>query len=161
MMALAVHGRITPAAAFSVLQQASDHPLWALNDAMGWMLDGSEGTREWRAAAAFEQEEAIRARDILTAPPGHYLYERLRSYEQLLSETLHEWTVEGWVSDDDMLCGAPVGFTEPASRFARIRPEDLGLLKLLGRKGASVDMVPNECELRFLPEDVAIAGIVA
>jgi hypothetical protein len=78
MMALAVHGRITPAAAFSVLQQASDHPLWALNDAMGWMLDGSEGTREWRAAAAFEQEEAIRARNILTAPPGHYLYERRR-----------------------------------------------------------------------------------
>jgi hypothetical protein len=160
MMALAVHGHIHPAEALSVLRQASEHALWVLNGAMEWMWDEPD-TKEGRAAAAFEQEEAIRARDVLSAPPGPYLYERLRAYEDLLSDTLHEWTIAGWVSDDDLLCGAPVGFTASAHHFARIRPEDLGLLQLAGKKGAGVDMVPNECELRFKPEDLVIVGVIS
>lgn len=89
---------------------------------------------------------------------GHLLYERLAGYEETLVNTLGEWISNGWISDDEMTCTAPVGFTERAEKFASVRVENLGLLQLAGRKGAGPEFVNNECELRFRPEDLRVVG---
>jgi hypothetical protein len=128
------------------------------------MVDVQEQDREhragktWRAARAYEQAVNLATQDVLAATPGPELYEALRRYEGVLANTLAEWISESWVSEDDLICGATVGFTVPAGRFRHVRPENVGLVQLAGRETARPDLVPSECELRFRSEDLALRG---
>jgi len=53
----------------------------------------------------------------------------------------------------------PAGFMEPAEKFARVRPEAVGLVQLAVRKDARPQQIYVECELRFRPEDLALVGV--
>jgi len=152
MMAMAVHGQTDGRSALRVLNGASDRTLSILEGAMDWMDEGSE----CRASMAFSGLLNKSTQEVLNATPGADLYEALRRYEGLLAKTLSEWMSNYWISEDELVCGATVGFTEPAHRFERVRPENIGLVQLAGRIGARVDLVPSECEVRFYPADLVI-----
>jgi hypothetical protein len=53
----------------------------------------------------------------------------------------------------------PAGFMEPAEKFARVRPEAVGLIQLAVRKDARSQQINRECEIRFGPEDLALVGV--
>jgi len=184
MMAQAVHGQIEPDAAMEIMLDLTEGTRSTLESAVDWMLDSEdEENEDYVAARAFEREIATCERDVRNAwkrvdegtrwgqvPPlhpdtgrpfdrGHVLYESLAAYEETLVNTTMEWTANNWISDDEVTCSAPVGFTERAETFAKVRPENLGLLQLAGRKGAGVEFVNNECELRFRPGDLRVVGV--
>lgn len=169
LMARAVHGQIEPDAAMEEMLDLTEGTRHILESAMDWMGDDEDEESETVVAARdFERElksDEISARRAyaraksLGANPGHVLYESLAGYEETLVNTLGEWISNSWISDDEMTCQAPVGFTEPAERFARVHAENLGLLQLAGRKGAAPEFVNNECELRFRPEDLRVVGV--
>jgi len=159
MMAQAVHGQIDARAAFAAMQDLSGSALDLLDRAVEWMVDVEDEDEEtFRAARSYEDELNQLTADALRATPGPYLYDALRRYETHIANTLGEWTGEGWVELDEQMCGTTVGFTEPASKFARVRPEAVGLVQLAARKGAGSEQIPGECELRFRPEDLALVG---
>jgi len=160
MMAQAVHGQIDARAAFAAMQDLSGSALDLLDRAIEWMVDGvlDEDEPTFHAARSYEDELNQLAEDALRARPGPDLYDALRRYETHIANTLGEWTGEGWVELDEQMCGTTVGFTEPASKFARVRPEAVGLVQLAARKGAGSEQIPGECELRFRPEDLALVG---
>lgn len=157
-MAEAVHGRIGGAEAFERMKGHSDQALDAIDRAMDFLLDGDEGDESYQWAKRVE-DELVRAGQEARTATGPELYEALRRYETTIVDTVAEWTSEGWISDDELLCGTTVGFTEPAHKFARVLPENVGLLHLAARRGADVDFVNEECELRFRPEDLAVTGV--
>lgn len=181
MMVRAVHGQIEPDAAMEIMLDLTEGTRSTLESAMDWMLDSEdEENEDFLAARAFEKEIAADERSVRSAwkrtdepawpvplhpdtgrpfNRGHVLYESLAAYEETLVNTLGEWTSNGWISDDEVTCSAPVGFTERAEKFAAVRPENLGLLQLAGRKGAPVEFVNNECELRFQPGDLRVVGV--
>jgi len=160
MMAEAVHGQIDARAAFAAMQDLSGSALDLLDRAVEWMVDVEDEDEEtFRAVRSYEDELNQLTADALRATPGPYLYDALRRYETHLANTLGEWTGEGWVELDEQMCGTTVGFTEPASKFARVRPEAVGLVQLAARKGAGSEQIPGECELRFRPEDLALVGV--
>jgi len=160
MMAEAVHGQIDARAAFAAMQDLSGSALDLLDRAIEWMVDGvlDEDEPTFHAARSYEDELNQLAEDALRARPGPDLYDALRRYETHIENTLSEWTGEGWVELDEQTCSSTVGFTEPASKFARVRPEAVGLVQLAARKGAGSEQIPGECELRFRPEDLALVG---
>jgi hypothetical protein len=159
MMAEAVHGQIDARTAFAAMQDLSGSALDLLDRAVEWMVDVEDEDEEsFRAARSYEDELNQLAADALRATPGPDLYDALRRYETHIANTLSEWTGEGWVELDEQMCGTTVGFTEPASKFARVRPEAVGLVQLAARKGAESEQIPSECELRFRPEDLALVG---
>ena len=160
MMAEAVHGQIDARAAFAAMQDLSGSALDLLDRAVEWMVDVEDEDEEtFRAVRSYEDELNQLTADALRATPGPYLYDALRRYETHIANTLGEWTGEGWVELDEQMCGTTVGFTEPASKFARVRPEAVGLVQLAARKGAGSEQIPGECELRFRPEDLALVGV--
>ena len=164
MMARAVHGQIEAREAFAQMQSLSEGALDMMDRAVEWMVDtddpdeDSRANKPLRAAREYEHELNQLSHDALRATPGYDLYDALWRYEQHLANTLGEWTGEGWVELDEQMCGTTVGFTEPASKFARVRPEAVGLVQLAARKGAGSEQIPAECELRFRPEDLALVG---
>lgn len=165
VMAMAVHGEVDGRTALDALNEASEHTLSTLFGAVDWMLDvdHSDGQslhdKSWGAATAFNKRLDQHIEGVAQARPGPDTYEALRRYETFLADTLADWISESWISEDDILCGATVGFTEPASRFSRVRPENVGLVQLAGRLGARVDLVPSECEARFSSDDLVIVGV--
>ena len=161
MMAQAVHGQIEAEEAFARMQSFSESALDLLDRAVEWMVDVELDQDEptFRAARSYEDELNRLAEDVFRATPGPDLYDALRRYETHVTNTLGEWTGEGWLELDEQMCGTTVGFTEPAHRFERVRPEAVGLVQLAGRKGADSEQIPSECELRFRPEDLALVGV--
>jgi hypothetical protein len=160
MMAQAVHGQIEAEEAFARMQSFSESALDLLDRAVEWMVDvEDEDEKTFRAARSYEDELNRLAEDVFRATPGPDLYDALRRYETHVANTLGEWTGEGWLELDEQMCGTTVGFTEPAHRFERVRPEAVGLVQLAGRKGAGSEQIPSECELRFRPEDLALDGV--
>ena len=160
MMAQAVHGQIEAEEAFARMQSFSESALDLLDRAVEWMVDVELDQDEptFRAARSYEDELNRLAEDVFRATPGPDLYDALRRYETHVANTLGEWTGEGWLELDEQMCGTTVGFTEPAHRFERVRPEAVGLVQLAARKGAGSEQIPSECELRFRPEDLALVG---
>ena len=160
MMAQAVHGQIEAKEAFARMQSFSESALDLLDRAVEWMVDVEDEDEEnFRAARSYEDELNRLTADALRATPGPDLYDALRRYETHVANTLGEWTGEGWLELDEQMCGTTVGFTEPAHRFERVRPEAVGLVQLAARKGAGSEQIPSECELRFRPEDLALVGV--
>ena len=161
-MALAVHGQIPAAEALRRMKSFSDDATSAIDRAIDWMNDGSdedEDTSTTRAARAFDEGLDTFGKAVLAATPGPALYEALCQYEGHIAGTVSEWESEGWIPDDELVCGPTIGFTEPAHKFIRVMPDNIGLLRLAGRKTAKIEMNPRECELRFLPEDLVIVGV--
>jgi len=113
----------------------------------------------FHAARSYEDALNLFIADALRATPGPDLYDALRHYETHVASTLQEWADIGWLELDEQMCSTTVGFTEPASKFARVRPEAVGLVQLAARKGAESEQIPSECELRFRPEDLALVGV--
>ena len=176
LMARAVHGQIEPDAAMEEMLDLTSRARDILDRAMDWMVDDEDEESETvQAARDFEREIASDERSVRKAwtdaekarknaweepwNKGHVLYERLAGYEETITHTLAEWISESWISDDEMTGSAPVGFTDHAEKFARVRVENLGLLQLAGRKGAPVEFVNGEHELRFRPEDLRVVGV--
>ena len=160
MMAQAVHGQIEAKEAFARMQSFSKSALDLLDRTVEWMVDvEDEDEKTFRAARSYEDELNRLTADALRATPGPDLYDALRRYETHLANTLSEWTGEGWVEWDEQMCGTTVGFTEPAHRFERVRPEAVGLVQLAALGMAWPDQIPEECELRFRPEDLALVGV--
>ena len=160
MMAQAVHGQIEAKEAFASMQSFSKSALDLLDRTVEWMVDvEDEDEKTFRAARSYEDELNRLTADALRATPGPDLYDALRRYETHLANTLSEWTGEGWVEWDEQMCGTTVGFTEPAHRFERVRPEAVGLVQLAALGMAWPDQIPEECELRFRPEDLALVGV--
>ena len=185
MMAQAVHGQIEAEEAFRILKRESEGTLSLVYDEIDARADDEpddpEAGDNWSSWADGELKdaeakvkrtpsgpalyEALRtwegrlAEDVFRATPGPDLYDALRRYETHVTNTLGEWTGEGWLELDEQMCGTTVGFTEPAHRFERVRPEAVGLVQLAGRKGADSEQIPSECELRFRPEDLALVGV--
>jgi hypothetical protein len=158
LMADAVHGRIDNQNALIGLLDSLGPPLSALEDAMDWLSEENSGWEENRAVERYEEEIERCKDDVLDATSGPELYDALLRYETEVTEAFTQWAAQGWLADDAVACAMPVGFTEPAHKFERVKPESVGLLQLAARRGASVDRVPGECELRFRPEDLALVG---
>ena len=53
-----------------------------------------------------------------------------------------------------------VGFTAPFETFSKINPSNIGIVQLRLRKGAPVEHVPQEQELRVAPDDIQIVRVV-
>jgi hypothetical protein len=138
------------------LQFFSQRAIDVLQDACDWMMD-DEDLRE--RAETFEEQISYLTDKILSSEPGPGLYEDLRRYELTLSDTISDWANEGRISYDELVCGMTIGFTDSALKFQHVNPENLGILRLAARRGARVDFVNEECEIRFRPEDVVITGV--
>lgn len=155
-MAEAVHGQIEAEAALARLKRENQRMLDLVYDEIDarWddAPDDEEAEGNWSEWAHGElkdgEERAMRA------APGPALYEALRTWEGRLADIASQVS---WIDDES--CAYVVGFTEPASKFARVRPEAVGLVQLAARKGAGSEQIPVECELRFRPEDLVLVGV--
>ena len=155
MMARAVRGQISSKVA---LKQIKDFSSLALDDIDQRLEELAQSGSE-EDEAYIEQVEAdlvAAGQRVLKAKPGPDLYTALTAWEGEV-ERLRRELRHGW-EDDVSACSASVGFTEPAHKFERILPENIGLLKLAARRGASVDFVDGECEIRFSPSDLSLVA---
>jgi hypothetical protein len=155
MMAEAVHGQIGAEEAFRILKRESEGTLSLVYDEIDARSDEEpddpEAGDNWSSWADSELKDA--EAKVKRTPGGPALYEALRTWENRLADISSQIN---WI--DDHPCSYTVGFTEPASKFARVRPEAVGLVQLAARKGAGSEQIPVECELRFRPEDLALVG---
>ena len=155
MMAQAVHGQIEAEEAFRILKRESEGTLSLVYDEIDARADDEpddpEAGDNWSSWADGELKDA--EAKVKRTPSGPALYEALRIWEGRLADISSQIN---WI--DDHPCSYTVGFTEPASKFARVRPEAVGLVQLAARKGAGSEQIPVECELRFRPEDLALVG---
>ena len=155
MMAQAVHGQIEAEEAFRILKRESEGTLSLVYDEIDARSDEEpddpEAGDNWSSWADGELKDA--EAKVKRTPSGPALYEALRTWENRLADISSQIS---WI--DDHPCSYTVGFTEPASKFARVRPEAVGLVQLAARKGAGSEQISVECELRFRPEDLALVG---
>jgi hypothetical protein len=56
-------------------------------------------------------------------------------------------------------CKPIAGFTGVFRHFRSIDPDDIAIVQVAVRDGARDDYVPEECELRFSPDDIALVSI--
>lgn len=152
MMAQAVHGTIGPEEAFQILKSANQVPYDLVYSEIRNSDDELDDGTPWSELVDEELQDA--EAKVLRAQPGLALYEALQTWEKRLAEISGQI---GWI--DDEACAATVGFTEPASKFARVRPEAIGLVQLAGRASLRPEIVARECELRFRPEDLVLVGV--
>lgn len=84
---------------------------------------------------------------------GKQRYELIQGLEQDINEVLMDYP-------EELPPGADVvGFTAPWSRFVKIEPREIGIVRLAARRGAATDIQASENELRFRPEDLFIIGV--
>ena len=179
LMALAVHGQIAPSDALDEFKAINQDVIDVLESAMGRMEqdmddegpvddedpmdDWGYGRRERVAIKEYiDEAEEIEARVLDSANgehPGLDLYDALQGYERHLGSTVSDWIESGWIDEDEAICNSAIGFTERSTKFVRVNPDAIGLLQLAARVGAPADLVPEECELRLQPEDLAIVGV--
>jgi len=159
LMADAVHGKIDSERALVAMNEVLEPSLHILNYAAEWMEEGELDSREYGAASDYVERQYELAQAVADAVPGPSLYNALQDYEGLITETIVDWVREMYVELDEAQCALPVGFTEPSHKFARVQPENVGLLQLAARKTARPEDVPGECELRFNSDDLVIVGV--
>jgi len=159
LMADAVHGRIDSEAALAALNTSLAPAFDLIDTAAAWLSEEESGWEENRAVERYDEEMATLIKRVLAASPGPELYDALVRYERHIAHTLAGWEAESYLDASESPCSQPVGFTEPAHKFERVVPENIGLLQLAARRGANVDLVPGECEVRFRPEDLVIVGV--
>jgi hypothetical protein len=157
-MAKAVHGKISSQEALRQFNAASKRALDMIDTEVEDTLSNyDEGDERYDDAVAVEEAMSQAQNDVLRAQPGPDLYAALQRYEQAIEEarsTLLISDYEGFAE-----CSSSIGFTEPAHKFAHVRPENVGLIRLAARKGAKTDLIEDECELRFKPSDLAIISV--
>ena len=156
MMAEAAQGEISAAEGLAMLQRLSAESLGQIEESISWMTEDPTSD-EHEIAVQVEHELQQGVHDVLQAVPGPDLYDALRSYEGILANAAVTWQENGWIESEG--CDATIGFTEPAHKFLRVKPENVGLVKLAVRRGASRELVAAECEVRVSPEDVALVGV--
>lgn len=62
--------------------------------------------------------------------------------------------------DEPNTCVPTIGFTASFERFMQIDPAQISIVQAAIRVGArEADFIPDECELRFKPEDVSIVAV--
>ena len=158
MMARAVHGQIGATEALEEMKNLSSSATDMLDRAAEWIFDQEDEEDAHLDAKKYEHDLVRAGREVLASRPGPDLYSALTRWERVVDDTEAAWIYEGYISDDDRACGTTIGFTEPAHRFERVRPEAVGLVQLAARKGAGSEQISEECELRFRPEDLALVG---
>ncbi len=84
---------------------------------------------------------------------GEAKYGLLQSIEAIGTEA-HQYVIE---SNESAV--APVGFTESWSKWAKVNPRNIRLLRLTACPGARVRIEPSESELRFDPKDLRVVGV--
>ena len=160
LMSDVVHGRVGNQDAFEMFQALNADVLDLLDEFASYY-----GPDEWAGevddpepmeVADFRVNRKRDEDDILVAERGPELYRALTRWEGWIAHYWARWSENGWIESPS--CVSPIGFTEPAHKFERVRTENVGLLKLAAKRGARVDMVNNECELRFRPEDLQIVA---
>jgi hypothetical protein len=159
LMADAVHGRIDSKSALAALNKSLVPALDLIDTAAEWLSEEESGWEENRAVERHDEEMATLTERVLAASPGPELYDALVRYERHIAHTLAGWEAEGYLDTSESPCSQPVGFTEPAHKFERVAPENIGLVQLAARRTARPDAVPGECELRFRPEDLVIVAV--
>jgi hypothetical protein len=153
----AAQGRMSGHELLETLQSISQRALQMLDDTADY-LDEDEGTSP--LAEAYRREIAVLERDVKRATRGAAMYDAGTRYETHLANTLNDWMLGGHISEDDLVCGWTVGFTEKSQAFVQISIENLGIVRVAARREARPDIVAGECELRFKPEDLQIAGVL-
>jgi len=159
LMADAVHGKIDSARALVAMNEVLEPSLGIINYAAEWMEEGELDSRAYGAAFDYAERQYELAQAVHAAVPGPSLYDALQDYEGLITETIVGWVREMYVELDETMCALPVGFTESSHKFARVQPENVGLLQLAARSTSRPESVPGECELRFAPADLVIIGV--
>ena len=156
MMARAVRGQISAQEAFVQIKRFSSAALDEIDENLDLLFESGNEDDETYVEQVNDDLAKAGSR-VLRSCPGPDLYASLSAWEGEV-ERLRKETRSGY-SDEGPLCAASVGFTEPAHEFERVLPENIGLLKLAARAGASMSLVDEECEIRFLPEDLAIVAV--
>lgn len=163
LMALAVHGRVAPQVALAEFKVINKNVIHILDGVQGVDPDEEDAEEFNRMVDDYERGNQQNERDVLNSAngehPGLDLYDALKRYEAHLASTMYEWIDRGWIWAEATTCNSTIGFTERSTKFLRVDPDAIGLLQLAARAGAPVDMIPEECELRLRPEDLAIVGL--
>jgi hypothetical protein len=110
-------------------------------------LYSTAGIADWLARNASTIEE--------NHPSGRAKYRLLQQIELALTE----WAERHVFDWNDLYCVPLVGFTAEHARFKETLPSEIAIVQAAVRIGArEQDLVPRECELRFLPRDVVIVA---
>jgi hypothetical protein len=157
-MAKAVHGKISSQEALRQFNAASKRALDMVEDEIEYRLSSyDEEDKHYNDAVLVEQRIGAAQNEVMFAEPGPNLYAALQRYEQAIDRAQVSLAISE--PGEFSTCMAPVGFTEPAHKFAHALPENVGLIRLAARKGAKTDLIEGECELRFKPSDLAIISV--
>ena len=138
-----------------------DNPEWA-RESLELFIDNVEGN-SWvpmRAIVEGDYAAADRALGQAAGPglgEGALLDQREWSRGQLLYEMVR--VIDRDLGELSSLDKMGLGLTAPWSTMAQLRPEDVRVLRLAARASARVDPVPEELELRFSPEDLALSPV--
>lgn len=155
LMAEIVAGRVTGPTALErivALDAAVSQPIDRdLDDAIS---DAEDRVDEVEMEVFGQVKSDIDAATILlqkSETPRH-IYAGVVAYEGALLQAQHvlrdyHWTGDGVVS--------PIGFTVPFDQF-RVDPDEVGVVEVAVRQGASIDVVPDEAEVRVRPEDTRV-----
>jgi hypothetical protein len=165
LMADAVHGRIDGARALTAMNEVLEPTMRVANHYA--KLRQSSAEREQylklvsgtQTTAELIEEQHKAAQAVRKAKPGVDLYEALRNYESIAGYRYQLGDADNNWNMDIGACAQPVTFVEPAHKFARVNPDNIGLLQLAARKTAEPEAISNECELQFKPEDLVIVGV--
>lgn len=85
---------------------------------------------------------------------GRARYYLLQALEQVI---LREFPDAFRDHEADLIVGCKlVGFVAPFDKFARVQPDQISIVQLSVRVGATVEYIPDESELRFHPNDLRI-----
>jgi hypothetical protein len=110
-----------------------------------------ETSREWLQAI---DANADAINDAYPSPAARY------SLVQLFEGYARTFLPDDSRTDEPNTCVPTVGFTAPFERFMKIDPKQMSITQVAVRRGAHpADLIPEECELRFKPEDVQLVAV--
>ncbi len=148
---------------WGALNQVSDHEMFlaeggdlAEEEGLGFQLAERLGLP--RGTNLFEidlRQDDLRRELNGRFPYGQDRYELIGGLETDIANALHE-AEEG--QEDPMPGNYPVGFTARYSRFVQIVPSEVAIVQVAADRRAVVEVMPDELELRFFPEDLAVVG---
>lgn len=133
------------------MERLLEEPRWA-EQALDTFIDNVEGNswvpmRDIVEGRYHEVDEALRLAEGGGWSRGHLLYEMVRVIDRDLGDLAS-------------LNKMGLGLTAPWSVMRELQPEDVRILRVAARADAAVDPVPQEHELRFYPEDLALSPVV-
>jgi hypothetical protein len=128
-----------------------DDPAWPRH-ALDTFIGNVEGNswvpmRDIVEGRIHEADEALRLAERDGWSRGHLLYEMVRVIDRDLGDLAS-------------LAKMGLGITTPWSVMRELQPEGVRIVRVAARSDARVDPVPQEHELRFYPEDLALSPVV-